>query len=254
MSRWSMRKWYLDCVAEDGTTWIGYWVDLRWSALRVPVVSSLLYADSRFSATNRIRREEQPQLINGQLRWSSPALGVRVEMSSTAGGGTHQLHEGVTWRCVMSAAETRVELPGRALRGVGYAEVLEMSVAPWKLPIRELYWGRATGRNTSLVWIRWTGDQPLLLALRDGVLKNAVSIEDDEVRLTDGTRVTMSERAVLREETLADTLHPVRGLAKLFPRALTGSVERKWRSRGTLFADDVPVDEGWVIHERVTFA
>jgi len=251
---WSIRKWYLDCVAEDGTTWIGYWADIRWSGMRVPVVSSLLYADSRFSATNKLRAEEQPELIDGHLRWSSPSLGLRVEMSAAGGGTTHQLHEGVQWRCVMPAAEARVQLPDRTLRGIGYAEVLELSVAPWQLPLRELYWGRVTCRNTSLVWIRWSGEKPLLLALHNGMIEPVASVEDDEVRLADGKRVQMTERAILREETLANTLHSLRGIAALLPRALMGAVERKWRSRGTVFAGEHPIDEGWVIHERVTFA
>lgn len=254
MPAWSIRKWYLDCVAEDGTTWIGYWVDLRWSAMRIPVVSSFLYADSRFSARNEFRAEAPPELVDGDLHWSSPSLGVRVRMSAAAGGSAHQLHEGVTWRCVMGAAETRVELPDRTLRGVGYAEVLEMSVAPWRLPLRELYWGRAASRDTSLVWIRWHGEKPLLLVLCNGVLQPAVSIEDDEVCLANGSRVQMSERVVLREETLAKTLRAPRGIAALLPRALTDAVERKWRSRGTVFGGDGPTDAGWVIHERVTFA
>lgn len=254
MPGWSIRKWYLDCVAEDGTTWIGYWVDLSWASMRVPVVSSLLYAGSRFSEKNELRTEEQPAVVDGHLNWSAPSLGVSVQMRSAAVSTTHQLHEGVTWRCVSAGAEARVELHDRTLRGIGYAELLETSVAPWRLPLRELYWGHATGRNTSLVWIRWQGEKPLLLALRDGLLKPAVSIEDDEVRLADGTRVRMSERTVLREEALAKTLGPLRGIAGLLPRALTGAMERKWRSRGTFFAGERPIDEGWVIHERVTFA
>lgn len=254
MAAWSIRKWYLDCVAEDGTTWIGYWADVRWSALRMPVVSSLLFADARFSQSSALRRDAPPKLAGGLLSWSSPSLGVGVEMRSAAGASTHQLHEGVTWQCVMGAAEARVTLPDRTLRGVGYAEVLEMSVPPWQLPLRELYWGRATGRNTSLAWIRWKGEAPLLLTLRNGVRQPAVSIEDDEVRLADGSRVQMSERVVLREDTLATTLGPLSGMTALLPRTLTGAIERKWRSRGTVFAGERPIDEGWVIHERVTFA
>ena len=252
-SGWSVRKWYLDCVAEDGATWIGYWVDLRWSAMRVAAVSSLLYADSELTSTTKLRAEEEPQLIGDRLSWHSPSAGVRLQMNAAGQGATHQLHDGVTWRCVVPAAETSVELPDRTLHGVGYAEVLELSVAPWRLPVRELYWGHATCRNMSLVWIRWSGARPLLFALCDGVMERAAAIEDDEVRLADGRRVQMSDRAVVREETLANTLRPMRGIAALLPRSFTSAVERKWRSRGTVFAGDRPIDDCWVIHERVTF-
>lgn len=193
-----------------------------------------------------------PQVANGSLTWSS--RGIRAELTARSHAEEIRLHDSVTWRCVMPSADARVELPDRTLCGVGYAEVLEMSVAPWQLPIRELYWGRATCNDTSLVWIRWSGEQPLTVVLRDGVSVAASAVEDDEVRLADGTRIEMSERAVLREETLANVLRPLRGIASLLPRSLTGAMERKWRSRGTVFAGERRIDEGWVIHERVTFA
>ena len=159
----------------------------------------------------------------------------------------------MTWQCVAPRADAVIELPDGVIRGVGYAEVLELSVAPWQLPIRELLWGRATCAETSLVWIRWIGDAPMQVVLRNGVVETASIVEDDVVALADGTRIEMTERAAIREESLAPTLKPLRAIAALLPRSFTSAVERKWRSRGTVYSGDRRIDEGWVIHERVTF-
>lgn len=240
-SRWSIRKWYLDCVADDGTAWIGYWGDLRWGALRVAFASS----GDWFA----VRREPEPQLRDGRLSWSAGE--TRAELTARIPGTFRELHAGVRWHCVMPMADAVVELPGRTLRGRGYAEVLEMAVPPWRLPIRELRWGRATCAETSLVWIRWTGAAPLQLVVRNGVVETPEHIGDEELRLGDGTRVAFSDRAVIRADHLGVTLRPL----KLFlPRMLSGAVEQKWRSRGTVFDGERPIDEGWVIHELLTFA
>jgi hypothetical protein len=110
------------------------------------------------------------------------------------------------------------------------------------------------GERTSLVWIQWTGAKPLQVVVRDGVRVEAEHIGDDELRLADGTRIALTEKSVLREDSLANTLRPLRAIAPLLPRVLTGAVERKWRSRGTISAPDRPNDEGWAVHELLTFA
>jgi hypothetical protein len=249
-----MRKWYLDCAADDGTVWIGYWGSVRWSAVRIPFVSSLLFADGRLSATTALSADPEPLLDGGVLTWSSPSLGVDARLTSRGSGAESQLHESVRWRCVMPSADVVVQLRDREIRGLGYGELLEITVAPWRLPIRELLWGRATCGATSLVWIRWYGAHPLQLAYRNGIAQAATQVEDDRVLLADGMRLEMSDCVVLRDDSLGNTLKPLGAIAAIAARALNGAIERKWRSRGTLFEGDRPISEGWVIHERVEFA
>jgi len=252
--RWSIRKWYLDCVADDGAAWIGYWGDVRWGSLHVSFVSSLIHDGVQTTTTNRVRADAEPHRDEHAVRWTAPSLGVDFALTPSAREVEMELHDGVVWRCVAPCGDAIVRMPGTNLHGRGYAEVLEMTVAPWSLPMRELRWGRAIGERTSLVWIQWSGAKPLQIAVRDGALADAVHIGDDEVRLADGTCVTMSKQIVLREDSLANTLKPLRAIAPLLPRMLTGAIERKWRSRGTITTPDRPNDEGWVIHEHLTFA
>lgn len=219
---------------------------MRWGALHVSFVSSLIHDGAQTTTTNRVGAEAEPHRDGDAIRWTAPSLGVDFELTPRVRGVEVKLHDGVVWRCVAPCGDARMN----GIVGRGYAEVLEMTVAPWSLPMRELRWGRAIGERTSLVWIQWSGAKPLQIAVRDGALVDAVHIGDDEVRLADGTCVTLSQHSVLREDSLANTLRPLRALGPLLPRMLTGAIERKWRSRATIS----PNDEGWAIHEHLTFA
>jgi hypothetical protein len=227
--------------------------------VRVPFASSFLFADGRATTATSLSTGLEPLLDEGGLTWVSPSLGLEARLTPRCSGAESQLYDGVKWRCVMPSADAIVQLPDRTIRGRGYGELLEITIAPWRLPIRELYWGRATCGATSLVWIRWSGAHPLQQAWRNGMAVAATEVEDDRVLLAGGMRLEMSERVVLREERLAETLKPLRSLAAigaraLGVRALNDAIERKWRSRGILFDGDRRIDEGWVIHERVEFA
>jgi hypothetical protein len=215
---------------------------VRWGALRVAFASSLIHDGSKAQTTMRVRRDAEPVRDERAIRWSPRSLDVDLELTQRVQSIERELHDGVMWHCVAPCGDAIVRLPGRDLRGRGYAEVLEMSVAPWSLPIRELRWGRAAGAQRSLVWIQWIGAKPLRIAVLDGALAEAADIADDSVRLADGMSVTLSDPIVLREDHLGRTLKP------------PGAIERKWRSRATLAAPDRPRDEGWAIHELITFA
>ena len=196
--------------------------DLRWRALHIPFVSTLTFDGSRAKTTKAFRRS------------SAPALKTSFERE------LYRDDEGyVLWRCLVPRGES------------DYAEFLEMTIAPWRLPINMLRWGRIVTAKTSLVWIEWSGARPLMLALHDGREASVINISDDEVRLADGTRLAIADRTTLREAPLSATLGPLRFL---LPRKLTAFHETKWRSRGTIFNGDEAIDGGWVIHERVRFA
>ncbi len=222
--------------------------------MRVPFASSFLFADGSARTATSLSADPEPGLEDGRLSWVSPSLGIDARLTARDSSVESRLHDGVVWRCVMPSGDAIVQLPDRVLRGRGYGELLELSIPPWRLPIRELYWGRAGCAGTSLVWIRWNGAHPLQAAWRNGVAVEAAQVEDDRVVLADGMRLEMCERTVLRDERLSKTLKPLRRLAAIGARALNGAVERKWRSRGSLFDGDRQIDEGWVIHERVEFA
>lgn len=256
MTSWNLRKWYLDCVSADGTVWIGYAGELRWGAISLSFAASLIFDGVRSISSTTLRRCEEPRFSDGRLRWSCAPLAVAAEASAraaSASSGT-ELYPGLRWQCLVPAADVTVNAGGRNITGRGYAELLEMSVPPWDLPIHELRWGRMIGDATSLAWIQWSGGHPLNLVFRDGVQETCDAITDEEIRLADGTRLTMREASSIRSDRLGTTLRPLQPIVSLLPTLFTRTIERKWRSRGKVSSNGRPDDEGWVIHELITFA
>jgi hypothetical protein len=129
-----------------------------------------------------------------------------------------------------------------------------MTVAPWRLPIRELRWGRFLTASDALVWIRWRGARPLLLLDHNGRRLSAGEVGDGGVRAA-GCSLGFGATRVLRDGPLGATvLRGVPGLRRRLPAAILGARETKWCSRGELAAPGSPPRAGWAIHEVVRFA
>jgi hypothetical protein len=142
---------------------------------------------------------------------------------------------------------------GTAVEGLGYVERLDMTLPPWRLPIRELRWGRFLADGVGVVWIEWRGSRPLALVVVDGSVVDGAEVGDDAVAWRAG-RLELEPGAVLREGTLATTalarVAPVRWLA---PRAVRELHESKRLRRGRMVGGDGPVATGWAIDELVRF-
>jgi hypothetical protein len=186
------------------------------------------------------------------LRWQSRALKIDGEWRAQS----EQIHETVfaseegciDWHCLMPRAEARIN----SRVGLGYAELLTMTIAPWKLPIRTLRWGRFVTPSDWIVWIDWLGRFARRIVYRNGQLVPTYLLEDGAIQFSDGSRLTMDRSLVLREGRLGTTALSVipRGRGTL-PSRLFQINELKWRSRGNFACPGVPTVEGWAIHERV---
>jgi hypothetical protein len=126
-----------------------------------------------------------------------------------------------------------------------------MTVAPWRLGIDRLWWGRFCGTCHSFVWIVWEGRHPLRLALLDGtdvrldaVTADAVCAEPLRLRL--GMRRQLVDQ-VLGAGALADMPWPRR----LAPISFLSGRERKWLADGELTTDGNRIDRGEVVCETV---
>jgi hypothetical protein len=222
-----LRKWYLDCVDEEGNAAIAYWARLRWRYIKLYYSSVSVNGAERAS----LRRCEEPRIDGAALSWRRSASMKALE--SPIRRRLFESGEGVVdWSCEMPRAEAEIA----GVRGVGYAEVLRMTVPPWKLPIDELRWGRFLGSDTSVVWIDWRGAAPQTVVLRNGNSVGGASVLDDEVRLNDAT-LRFDRARELQDRAIGDALPLLRDAR-----------ERKWCGRGTLDGAG-----GWAVHEVVTF-
>lgn len=188
---------------------------------------------------------EPPGLDGDVLTWRAEPLQCEMTLRRRAPAYATTLFASddgsITWRCEMPAADCEVRVGDDRFRGRGYAELLTMTLPPWRLPIDELRWGRFCGDEVSLVWINWRGAHPLDLLLVNGMRADrsndlALSIEGD---------------SIIRSAALSETLASI---TPLVPKRLLRARETKWRGRGTVRRGNAVVDRGWAVHELVRFA
>jgi hypothetical protein len=252
MAVFKLSKWYLDCVSERGETAIVYTGSAEWGKVGLHYSSVLESLGTETAARHTLRKQAEPALDGKVVRWRSEPLGVAGEWVADAEAVRETVYacpEGsIEWECLMPRARAKVG----TVTGLGYAERLTMTVAPWRLPIRTLRWGRFLSDSDWLVWIDWTGVENRRVVYWNGRAVAASSIGDQAVEIAEGGRLVMDRRVVLREGRLGATaLSAIPGIKQTFPARLLGVHERKWRSRSRLERADGSFVEGWAIHEVV---
>ncbi|MBX3386945.1 MAG: hypothetical protein KF768_10270 [Phycisphaeraceae bacterium] len=251
-----LRKWYLDAVDPGGRAVIVNWATLRIAGAGLSAASVLDSRGGQTLARTTLHAGTEPVIGTNGLEWSNPRLGVSGVWRTLQHAEPVRLlgddRRGVLWRPSIVAAEVNAVVCGVPLVGVGYAESLELSVAPWALPIFELRWGRFVTERASVVWLDWRGDHPLRLVLIDGQVRAHGLVSDDFVE-ADGMRVRLTESRVLREGPIGTTaLSGVPGLQSTAPAAWLGSIERKALARASM-ESVAGRSTGWAIHEVVRF-
>jgi len=246
----ALRKWYLDCVAEDGALAIVYCAELRWRSLALRYASLLQFDDAR-GATVRstLRGCPEPRADGRKLFLDAPALDLSGRWEALDPPASTTLLAGVQWDCVQPRSQVELNLPQGVLRGLGYAEMLTLRVAPWSLPIDELRWGRFAAKEHGAVWIEWRGPHPVRVVLIDGaasdgkITERAISVPGAPLRIEPGR--------VLRSGRIGETaLSIIPDLASIFPGRIVGLEETKWRSAATMELQQARHD-GFAIHEVV---
>lgn len=140
----------------------------------------------------------------------------------------------------------------RRYDGAGYAEVVTLTLPPWRLPFDSLRWGRFISEDltSALTWIDASGRHALGLTARltarpgEGLGEGSVVVESPGAGVRD---LAFAETRSIRREVVTRTLlGRLDGLAALLPRGIRQIEENKYLSRGTLGER-----EGWVVHEEV---
>ncbi len=252
----ALTKWYMDLVADDGEAIIAYAADVSFSGMSLHYASILQHRGGQTRSTSSLRKAS-PALEGGTLTWTSRALRVRGSWHSECEGTreTLLLNESgaVDWNCVMPLARAEIELhDGRTVRGLGYAEELKMTIAPWELPIDELRWGRFTAEGTSVVWLDWRGSHSKKIILRNGARASGM-VEERSIELVDDdVRVVMEGGHVLREGSLGSSaLAAIADLVPILPAKLVATTERKMLAHATLEQPFAATVKGSAIAEVV---
>ena len=254
MAAFQLSKWYLDCVTDSGNASIAYVGDLHWGPVHLHY-SSLLRSDGNsVTQRNSLREPDMPVVIGNLVSWNSRQFDFFGQWQSNSAEAREIVFENeigsVEWHCLMPRADARVGNES----GLGYAEHLTMTIAPWKIPIRDLRWGRFCSASDWVVWIDWQGEFSRRILYVNGKAASAPAIEDGQIAFEDGSRLTMDRSLKLREGPLGTTaLASIPGVNKSFPARLLQVNECKWRSRAQLERPGRPPVEGWAIHEIVSW-
>ena len=242
-----LSKWYGDCISECGDVRIAYSARVRYGHLNVGY-SSLLDGEAVSHSVRRAKIVDE----GPTLSWAAPGLNASwTRQDAELRAAVFESEEGtVDWRCVIPKGSACIN----GVRGLGYAEHLRMTIAPWKLPIRTLRWGRFLTPHTTLIWIDWQGSFRTRIVFLNGQRVSAETLDDSGLILDNGVRVSFDRAHVLRQGSLGSTVFvAVPGIARIAPARMFLVDECKWKSRARMQAPGGPAEDGWCIHEVVNW-
>lgn len=258
-SDFHLAKWYLDCIADDGTTVIGYSARLSWKRLTLNYASYLISSPGRETETaTSLFVSEFPIRRNDSIEWSCKGLDLRGSWKQRFPSVEKELLRNpdgtVRWSCIMPGAEAWMKIGDTTVKGNGYVEFLEMTIPAWKLPIEELRWGRFVTETDSVVWIDWKGAHTLRTVFHNSVPVNTNGVDDSTVRSDDGSLILTFDRSnTLRSGPLINTaLKKMPMVESILPKNVLMTDECKWLSRATLRLNGTETT-GFAIHEVVKF-
>lgn len=268
----TVEKWYLDLVTDDGTAVIGYVVDVRWLGLAVRLAARLIVdAGGRREELTAHGDTAWPQPADGRLTWTSESLGVTGEWRALDAPITSTLLETragrIDWACLMPRARASVDISaanrareGRVApvryEGLGYAEHLRLTVPPWAVPFHTVRWGRHVSDGHALVWIERDGAAPMRAAWLDGTPEPLATVGPSGVTgLSSGRALRWHAGHVLTDRSVGDAIAGAApALGSLIAGRLANVREHKQRSASSLVdAGGRALDRGWAIHEEVTW-
>jgi hypothetical protein len=248
----SLVKWYMDCVTDAGDAAIVYCADLRWGGMHA-TIGNVLESGAETSTRTSLGRY-RIECLPDEIAVDYPRLKISGSWRPTCSPFQRAVYEeaggSIEWNCLQPASRVRMRTGEREFEGLGYAECLTVTVAPWRLPLRQLRWGRFVSAHHSLAWVDWQGEYSASFAVADGIECKLISISESEIAIESGA-LQIGEEISLRGGRLRSTILPgARALRRLFPPSIFNIREQKWKSRGTLVHRG-ETSYGWVIHEVV---
>ncbi len=258
----TLEKWYADVLLPDGTVILVYLVQFRALGFSRALVTAELFrpgypAIRGDAPAPRVEGGEGwldlgAARIDGEvLSFETPGLAGRLKYSAryppAALGAPFvaQRQRTLEWTVEVPDADVEGEVawPGGRLpiRGRGYRDRVWLDVLPWRMPLRELAWGRIAAGPHATTWT--------VARLAGGGVRS-VAWADGRIIQAEERPGTLGESRVLVESAVADlpglnlgALRPVLRRLALDPR------EVKWACPATIGGH-----AGVAIHERVRWS
>ena len=251
-------KYYLDCVSADGDVCIAYVAGLRWGPLAVRYAALLESgADGARRERHTYARVPEPVVSAQGIEWRCEPLGVAATWRDAMPAHRATLLDGasgrISWELLAPRATARIERPaGAAVAGWGYAERLELTIEPWRLPFDTLYWGRFHSATDALVWIGWEGDVRLRHIVHNGELLREASFEERTLRFEPGRELHLDDTRMLHDAPVIAAVDRLPRVLRRVPPSFMAAREVKWLSQARLLAGNRAPVHGWALHETVT--
>lgn len=251
-------KWYLDAVAPGGQVFVNHWTTLRWRGFSCTWHSHATVGPSgQLEERGCLSPVAPPSWVDGHLVWHSPALRHTAKYLPLLPSFSRVLLDGPTgrvdWHCEIPAGRVTAQRePDPSIVGLGYAERIRLTMPPWRLPIRELRWGRwiADDGTDSLVWIDWRGSEPRTWIFRNGQALEGASVSDHSVT-GPGMELGLAKGQPVRSRSVGEVIRKVPGLSALVPGSVLDWQEDRWVGRASLIREGVTGGPGWMLFERV---
>lgn len=262
-SNFFLDKWFLDFTAESGEIMIFYAAKLRWFGLEVPYFSRICKLPGmEVAQISRYKNVNFPTVENDVIFWNDPTLNVSGEWKAAANSIRTKLFESpqgsLDWHCRQPASCVQLKMNDQLFSGTGYAEQLTLTVAPWKIPMNELRWGRFVSEAHSAVWVELRDDNTRKWLWFDGNKIEHPVIEDGHIKLGDDYLLELDREVILETEkkifnVVENLVRYLPGFRSVLPLKFLMADESKWCSNAVLKKGGVVVCSGKAIHELVNF-
>lgn len=259
-----LEKWFLDFVTEEGEAFIFYAAKMRWHHIIVPYKSKLWYSPGKGSEhRTRFYNVHFPEIKNKSISWKDRAFKIEGTWLANNNPLKEQLFDsaegGLQWNCFQPSSVTEVKIDNRVVKGFGYAECLELTVEPWKIPMDVLRWGRFVSEKNNLVWIQIKGENTKQWVWYNGEKITDAEVTDEKIILSSkNIWLEMSDSQTMGtkkniKHVIEKLLRFIPGFKKSVPLNFLMADENKWISKSCVYKNGSPDDKGWVLHERVDF-
>jgi hypothetical protein len=251
-----MWKYYLDCISPAGDVCICYVGCLRWGPLAIRYCA-LLECDADGAQREQHHFAPTPEPVSSAdgIEWACEALGVRGNWRTRGSAHEATLLAGaagqVQWRVLAPISEVSLERPAGPLEGCGYVERLDLSIEPWRLPIRTLHWGRFHSEGDSLIWIGWDGEHRLRHIVHNGELLDDGVFGEHALRFEPGLELRLTSTRTVHDAPVVAAVERLPRVLRRVPPGFMAAREVKWLSRAQLSGSGRTPVTGWALHERV---